>query len=79
MKRFVNLMSVITAHSFTPVSCMDQLILTYFISALWPFSTLGWPDLSSEDFKTFYPTTMLETGYVITWIVSVYTVGLGCH
>ncbi|KAK7255748.1 hypothetical protein RIF29_29167 [Crotalaria pallida] len=30
--------------------------------ALWPFSTLGWPDLSAEDFKRFYPTTMLETG-----------------
>ncbi|KAK4260573.1 hypothetical protein QN277_003669 [Acacia crassicarpa] len=32
--------------------------------ALWPFSTLGWPDLSAEDFQRFYPTTMLETGYV---------------
>lgn len=32
-------------------------------SALWPFSTLGWPDESAEDFKRFYPTTMLETGY----------------
>jgi len=36
-----------------------------FISALWPFSTLGWPYISAEDFKRFYPTTMLETGYVL--------------
>ncbi|CAK7344065.1 unnamed protein product [Dovyalis caffra] len=35
---------------------------TWFSSALWPFSTLGWPDVSAEDFKKFYPTTMLETG-----------------
>ncbi|KAM7280463.1 hypothetical protein ACFE04_007597 [Oxalis oulophora] len=35
---------------------------TWFSSALWPFSTLGWPDVSNEDFKRFYPTTMLETG-----------------
>ena len=41
---------------------------TFFVSpssALWPFSTLGWPDVTSEDFKKFYPTTMLETGYVL--------------
>ncbi|KAL0549234.1 hypothetical protein IC582_013715 [Cucumis melo] len=35
---------------------------TWFSSALWPFSTLGWPDETAEDFKRFYPTTMLETG-----------------
>uniref|UniRef100_A0A2N9EPP7 valine--tRNA ligase n=1 Tax=Fagus sylvatica TaxID=28930 RepID=A0A2N9EPP7_FAGSY len=35
---------------------------TWFSSALWPFSTLGWPDVSAEDFSRFYPTTMLETG-----------------
>lgn len=37
-------------------------ILFLVYSALWPFSTLGWPDVSAEDFKRFYPTTMLETG-----------------
>ncbi|KAK3002722.1 hypothetical protein RJ639_018223 [Escallonia herrerae] len=37
---------------------------TLFSSALWPFSTLGWLDVSTEDFKRFYPTTMLETGYI---------------
>ncbi|KAH9612085.1 hypothetical protein KSS87_020049, partial [Heliosperma pusillum] len=35
---------------------------TWFSSSLWPFSTLGWPDMLEEDYKTFYPTTMLETG-----------------
>jgi valyl-tRNA synthetase len=33
-------------------------------SALWPFSTLGWHDLSKEDYKHFYPSTVLEKGYV---------------
>ncbi|KAI7746448.1 hypothetical protein M8C21_001996 [Ambrosia artemisiifolia] len=35
---------------------------TWFSSSLWPFSTLGWPDVSAEDFKRFYPTSVLETG-----------------
>ena len=38
---------------------------TWFSSALWPFSTLGWPNESSEDFKYFYPTDVLVTGYDI--------------
>ncbi|KAG5227260.1 valine--tRNA ligase [Salix suchowensis] len=41
---------------------------TWFSSALWPFSTLGWPDVAAEDFKKFYPTTMLETGMVMMGI-----------
>ena len=42
---------------------------TWFSSALWPFSTLGWPDESSEDFKYFYPTDVLVTGYDIIFFV----------
>ena len=43
---------------------------TWFSSALWPFSTLGWPD-KTEDLEYFYPTTMLVTGYdIITFWVS---------
>ena len=43
---------------------------TWFSSALWPFSTLGWPD-STEDLKYFYPTDTLVTGYdIITFWVS---------
>ena len=42
---------------------------TWFSSALWPFSTLGWPD-DTEDYKTFYPTNVLVTGYDIiqAWV-----------
>lgn len=43
---------------------------TWFSSALWPFSTLGWPD-DTDDFKTFYPTNTLVTGYdiIFFWVV----------
>jgi len=42
---------------------------TWFSSGLWTFSTLGWPD-NTEDFKTYHPTDLLETGYDILffWI-----------
>lgn len=38
---------------------------TWFSSALWPFSTLGWPDETAEDYNYFYPTSALVTGYDI--------------
>lgn len=38
---------------------------TWFSSGLWTFSTLGWPDLNSQDLKTYHPTSILETGYDI--------------
>ena len=43
---------------------------TWFSSGLWTFSTLGWPDLNAPDFKTYHPTTMLETAYdiVFFWV-----------
>ena len=43
---------------------------TWFSSALWPFSTLGWPE-EKEDFKTFFPTNTLVTGYdiIFFWVV----------
>ncbi|MBE6887659.1 MAG: valine--tRNA ligase [Ruminococcaceae bacterium] len=43
---------------------------TWFSSALWPFSTLGWPDEDSEDLKYFYPTNTLVTGYdiIFFWV-----------
>ena len=44
---------------------------TWFSSALWPFSTLGWPKIDTEDYKTFYPTNVLVTGFdIITFWVS---------
>ena len=44
---------------------------TWFSSALWPFSTLGWPDTKSEDYKTFFPTDVLVTGYdiIFFWVI----------
>ncbi|MBQ6850309.1 MAG: valine--tRNA ligase [Oscillospiraceae bacterium] len=43
---------------------------TWFSSALWPFSTLGWPNEDSEDLKFFYPTSTLVTGYdiIFFWV-----------
>ena len=43
---------------------------TWFSSALWPFSTLGWPNKDSEDLKYFYPTNTLVTGYdiIFFWV-----------
>ena len=51
---------------------------TWFSSALWPFSTLGWPNTESEDFKRFYPTNVLVTGFdIITfWVSRMMTQGL---
>ena len=43
---------------------------TWFSSALWPFSTMGWPDTDSEDFKRYFPTNALVTGYdiIFFWV-----------
>ncbi|KRN95476.1 valyl-tRNA synthetase [Furfurilactobacillus siliginis] len=43
---------------------------TWFSSALWPFSTMGWPDTDSEDFKRYFPTDDLVTGYdiIFFWV-----------
>lgn len=43
---------------------------TWFSSALWPFSTMGWPDTDSEDFKRYFPTNTLVTGYdiIFFWV-----------
>lgn len=51
---------------------------TWFSSALWPFSTLGWPNTNSEDYKDFYPTQTLVTGFdIITfWVSRMMTQGL---
>ncbi len=43
---------------------------TWFSSALWPFSTMGWPDKESDDFKRYFPTDVLVTGYdiIFFWV-----------
>ena len=50
---------------------------TWFSSALWPFSTLGWPD-STDELKTFYPTSVLVTGFDILffWVARMMMLGL---
>ncbi len=52
---------------------------TWFSSALWPFSTLGWPD-QTEDLKYFYPTNTLVTGYdiIFFWVIRMMFSGLKC-
>lgn len=51
---------------------------TWFSSALWPFSTLGWPNQEAEDYKRYYPTNVLVTGFdIITfWVSRMMTQGL---
>ncbi|MBS7576434.1 MULTISPECIES: valine--tRNA ligase [unclassified Enterococcus] len=43
---------------------------TWFSSALWPFSTMGWPNTNAEDFKRYFPTSTLVTGYdiIFFWV-----------
>ncbi|MGI8743413.1 MAG: valine--tRNA ligase [Bryobacteraceae bacterium] len=50
---------------------------TWFSSSLWPFSTLGWPD-QTEDLKTFYPTSLLITGFdiIFFWVARMMMMGL---
>ena len=50
---------------------------TWFSSALWPHSTLGWPT-NADDFRYFYPTTVMETGYDILffWVARMVMMGL---
>jgi valyl-tRNA synthetase len=71
----------------TPLNChrcgskelvQDEDVLdTWFSSALWPFSTLGWPE-KTEDFAYFYPTSVLVTGYDIIyfWVARMIMMGM---
>jgi len=55
----------------------EDVLDTWFSSALWPFSTLGWPDRTPE-FETFYPTTVLVTGFdiIFFWVARMIMMGL---
>jgi valyl-tRNA synthetase len=55
----------------------EDVLDTWFSSALWPFSTLGWPD-DTADLRTFYPTSVLVTGYDILffWVARMMMFGL---
>lgn len=76
-----------TVATDTPTSCAhckgsalrqeEDVLDTWFSSALWPFSTLGWPD-ETEALKTFYPTSLLVTGFDILffWVARMMMMGL---
>ncbi len=51
---------------------------TWFSSGLWPFETMGWPDTESADYKKFYPTNTLVTGFdiIFFWVARMITMGL---
>jgi valyl-tRNA synthetase len=55
----------------------EDVLDTWFSSALWPFSTLGWPDKTPE-LKTFYPTSVLVTGFdiIFFWVARMMMMGL---
>ncbi|MET1014149.1 MAG: valine--tRNA ligase, partial [Paenisporosarcina sp.] len=48
----------------------EDVLDTWFSSALWPFSTMGWPDEENSEFKRYYPTDVLVTGYdiIFFWV-----------
>lgn len=64
-----------------PANCIltqdEDVLDTWFSSALWPFSTLGWPE-KTEEFKTFYPTNVLVTGFdiIFFWVARMVMFGL---
>jgi len=55
----------------------EDVLDTWFSSALWPFSTLGWPDIT-EDFKRYYPNSVMVTGYdiIFFWVARMIFQGL---
>jgi len=57
----------------------EDVLDTWFSSSLWPFSTLGWPNLESADYKRFYPTSMLETGHDILFFWVARMIMMGMH
>ncbi|HEX7148169.1 MAG TPA: valine--tRNA ligase, partial [Actinomycetota bacterium] len=56
----------------------EDVLDTWFSSGLWPFSTLGWPG-QTDDLKTFYPTSVLVTGYDIIFFWVARMLMFGCH
>lgn len=56
----------------------EDVLDTWFSSALWPFSTLGWPDVEAEDFQRYFPTNALVTGYdiIFFWVARMIFQGL---
>ena len=77
----------VTVSRETPGACVtcqstqlrqdEDVLDTWFSASLWPFSTLGWPEVTRE-LKTFYPTSVMETGYDILffWVARMMMMGL---
>jgi valyl-tRNA synthetase len=63
----------------TEIEQDSDVLDTWFSSGLWPFSTLGWPD-ETADLKTFYPTSLLITGFDILffWVARMIMLGIWC-
>jgi len=61
-----------------PVEQDQDVLDTWFSSALWPLSTLGWPD-DTEDMRAFYPTSLLITGFDILFFWVARMIMMGCH
>ena len=61
-------------HYTQDTDCLD----TWFSSGLWPVSTLGFPQTETDDFKKFYPTSVLVTGFdiIFFWVARMITMGL---
>ncbi len=85
---YCNSCEEVTAVMDTPEKCkcgstdfhQDEDVLdTWFSSGLWPFSTMGWPE-ETEELKTFYPTSVLVSGWDILffWVARMIMLGLGC-
>ena len=63
----------------TQITREEDVLDTWFSSALWPFETLGWPNTDAEDFKKFYPTDVLVTGYDIIFFWVARMIFSGCE
>ena len=57
----------------------EDVLDTWFSSALWPFSTLGWPDKDAKDLQYWYPTSVLVTGYDIIFFWVARMIFSGCE
>ena len=85
---YCNACDAVTTGMETPQQCEcgasdfrqeEDVLDTWFSSGLWPFSTMGWPEATPE-LKTFYPTSVLVTGWDILffWVARMVMLGLGC-
>ena len=63
----------------TKITREEDVLDTWFSSALWPFEVMGWPNVDAEDFKKFYPNDVLVTGYDIIFFWVARMIFSGCE